>query len=76
MQIQPLDDPGSWQAMLTPVDAATIGFFIKQGYSPELLFWLFIDHLRQQVGPDTYQEYTNDPTNLDDVQQFETLWKY
>jgi hypothetical protein len=56
--------------MLTPVDAATIGFFIKQGYSRELLFWLFIDHLRLQTGPNSWQEYTNDPTNPDDVQQF------
>jgi hypothetical protein len=70
MQIQPLDDPASWQAMLTPVDVATIGFFIKQGYSRELLFWLFIDHLREQTGPNTYSEYTDDPTNPKDVEKF------
>jgi hypothetical protein len=70
MQIQPLDDPGSWQAMLTPVDAATIGFFIKQGYSPELLFLLFIDHLRQKTGPNSYRVYSNDPTNPEDLLHF------
>jgi len=68
-------DAQSWQAMLTPVDAATIGFFIKQGYSPELLFWLFIDHLRQQMGPNTYEEYTNAPTNLDDSNSLRAPWK-
>jgi hypothetical protein len=70
MQIQPLDDPGAWQAMLTPVDAATIGFFIKQGYSRELLFFLFIDHLREQTGPNSYKEYLNDPTYPKDIEEF------
>jgi hypothetical protein len=70
IEIQPLDDPSSWQAMLTPVDAATIGFFGKQSYPHELLFFMFIDHLRKETGPNTYVEYTNDPTNRDDFKQF------
>jgi hypothetical protein len=58
MQVQPLDDPGSWQAMLTPLDVATIGFFIKQGYPRELLLRLFIDRLMTDG-----KQYVNDPSN-------------
>ena len=46
LTVQPVDDPGSWQALLTPIDVGTIGFFVKQGYPAELLFWLFVDRIR------------------------------
>lgn len=70
LTVQPLDDPASWQAMLTPVDVATIGFFIKQGYPRELLFWLFVDKLRRKIGPNQYQEFNNDPVDKERVLLF------
>jgi hypothetical protein len=60
LTIQSLDDPASWQSMLTPVDVATIGFFIKQGYPQELLFWLFIDRIRMNAN-NSYHDFANDP---------------
>jgi hypothetical protein len=61
--IQPIDDPASWQAMLTPVDVGTIGFFTKQSYPTEILFWLFTDRLRITTGSNEYEELINDPND-------------
>ncbi len=32
-----------YQGLLKPVDLQTVAYFIRQGYQPELLFWLFTD---------------------------------
>src|SRR5258708_1857116 len=69
LTIQPIDDPASWQAMLTPVDVGTIGFFIKQSYPTELLFWLFIDRIKITTGA-RYEELVNDPDDLPSFLQF------
>jgi len=63
LAVSAIDDPGSWQAMLTPVDVATIGFFIKQGYPRELLLRLFIDRIRVKGRSGKYIEYANDPSD-------------
>jgi hypothetical protein len=62
LTIQPIDDPASWQAMLTPLDVATIGFFIKQGYPRELLLRLFIDRLMFDGVEYVNQPDPNDPS--------------
>ena len=41
-----VDDPGSYAALMTPVNPAVIGFFIEQGYPRELLFFLLIDQIK------------------------------
>ncbi len=64
LTIQPIDDPASWQAMLTPLDAATIGFFIKQGYPRELLLRLFIDRVIFDGVEYVNQPDPNDPDPL------------
>ncbi len=61
LTVQPVDDPGSWQALLTPIDVGTMGFFVKQGYPMEILSWLFIDRIRIVSGPGRYEELVNDP---------------
>lgn len=65
LAVAAVDDPGSWQALLTPVDTATIGFFIKQNYPRELLFRLFIDRIRVKnprlSNPNGYSELVNNP---------------
>jgi hypothetical protein len=63
LAVAAVDDPGSWQALLTPVDVATIGFFIKQSYPRELLLRLFIDRIKVK-NPSLaggYAELVNDP---------------
>jgi hypothetical protein len=43
--ISVVDDPASQAALLTPVDPATMGFFINQGYNPDHVFFLFISKI-------------------------------
>src|SRR5262249_56041538 len=43
-----------------PVDLPTLNFFVRQGYTRELLFWLFTESVRETVGGRTF-EYRNDP---------------
>jgi hypothetical protein len=38
-----------YNALLRPVDLYTLNFFIRQGYSRELLFWLFADSIEVTV---------------------------
>jgi hypothetical protein len=45
--ISVVDDPGSYAALLSPVNPAMIAFFMRQGYSRALLFFLLTDELRQ-----------------------------
>lgn len=62
-----VDDPASFVALLSPVTPATIGFFNNQGYPRELLFFLFVDRVREIVpgagtAPAKVTDYVNDPT--------------
>ena len=45
--ISVVDDPGSFAALLAPVNPAILAFFINQGYSRSLLFFLFVDQIRE-----------------------------
>ena len=55
-----LDDPGSYAALLEPINPALMGLFIKAGYPRELIYLLFIDYIRT---PDqgTVSVYKNFP---------------
>lgn len=55
-----LESKDFYAALLSPVDLPTLNFFIRQGYSRELLFWLFTDSVRETVNGVT-TEYRNDP---------------
>jgi hypothetical protein len=55
-----LDSKQFYQALLSPIDLVTLDAFIRQGYSHELLYRLFIDSIRRTVGGRTF-EYRNEP---------------
>jgi hypothetical protein len=66
--ISVVDDPASFTALLAPLNPAMVGFFIRQGYPRELLFFLFTDRLREvELDSDgnisrVIKEWVNDPT--------------
>jgi hypothetical protein len=43
-----------YNALLRPVDLPTLNYFIRQGYSRELLFWLFADSVEEIVNGQSY----------------------
>jgi hypothetical protein len=43
-----------YNALLRPVDLPTLNYFIRQGYSRELLFWLFADSVEEVVNGVSY----------------------
>jgi hypothetical protein len=49
-----------YDALLRPVDLYILSYFIRQGYSRELLFWLFADSVQVFNGRQAYG-YTYDP---------------
>jgi hypothetical protein len=53
-----LESKEFYSALLSPVDLPTLNYFIRQGYSHELLFWLFTDSVRETVAGHTF-EYRN-----------------
>jgi hypothetical protein len=55
-----LDSKQFYQALLSPIDLVTLDAFIRQGYSHELLYRLFIASIRRTVGGRTF-EYRNEP---------------
>ena len=55
-----LESKDFYSGLLTPVDLATLNYFARQGYSRQLLFWLFVESIRETVNGQTY-EYRNDP---------------
>jgi hypothetical protein len=55
-----LDSKQFYQALLSPIDLVTLDAFIRQGYSHELLYRLFIDSIRRTIAGRTV-EYRNDP---------------
>jgi hypothetical protein len=56
-----LDDPQSYTALMTPVDAGMIAFFRREGTPPEVLLPLFISEIRitSKSGNETYAFYTD-----------------
>jgi hypothetical protein len=55
-----LDSKQFYQALLSPIDLVTLDAFIRQGYSPELLYQVFIESIRRTVAGRTF-EYRNEP---------------
>ena len=60
MDLTILDSHDFYSALLSPVDLPTLSYFVRQGYSRELLFRLFTDSVRARVGGKDY-EFPNDP---------------
>ena len=60
MDLTILDSHDFYTALLNPVDLPTLTYFIQQGYSRELLFRLFTDSVRMQVGASSL-EFRNEP---------------
>jgi hypothetical protein len=50
-----------YNALLRPVDLYVLDYFIRQGYSRELLFWLFMDSVEVTVGGRTIGFQYNPP---------------
>jgi hypothetical protein len=55
-----LDSKQFYQAFLSPIDLVTMDAFIRQGYSRELLFQVFIESIRRTIAGHTV-EYRNEP---------------
>ena len=55
-----LETQDFYNGLLKPVDLPTVNFFIRQGYSRELLFWLFAESVRETALGQTI-EFLNDP---------------
>jgi hypothetical protein len=55
-----LETQDFYLGLLKPVDLAIVNFFIRQGYSRELLFWLFTEAVRETIMGQTF-EFVNDP---------------
>jgi hypothetical protein len=58
-----------YNALLRPVDLYILDFFIRQGYSRELLFWLFMDSVEVTVGKTTVGFQFNPPYDYGCPQQ-------
>jgi hypothetical protein len=59
-EISLLETKEFYGGLLRPVDLPTLNFFVRQGYSRELLFWLFTESVRVRTRQDTV-EFRNDP---------------
>jgi hypothetical protein len=60
--ISVVDDPASQAALLTPVDPATMGFFINQGYNPDHVFFLFMSRILDvDKSGEVIRAYNNEP---------------
>lgn len=52
-----------YEGFLKPIDLTTLDYFIRQGYSRELLFWLFADSVEISAGGKTFGYHYNPPTD-------------
>jgi hypothetical protein len=50
-----------YQGFLKPIDLQTLNYFIRQGYSRELLFWLFTDSFQLNKGGNLYGYHYDPP---------------
>jgi hypothetical protein len=64
-----LETKDFYAALLKPVDLANFNYFVRQGYSRELLFWLFVESVRETVGNRTV-EFLNEPEQDKECQTF------
>ena len=55
-----LETGNFYAGLLKPVDLANLNYFLRQGYSRELLFWLFVESVRETVMGRTI-EFLNEP---------------
>ncbi len=55
-----LETKDFYSGLLKPVDLPIVNFFIRQGYSRELLFWLFANSVREAVPGRPIIEFLND----------------
>ncbi len=55
-----LDTGNFYAGLLKPVNLANFNYFVRQGYSRELLFWLFVELVRETVMGRTV-EFLNEP---------------
>jgi hypothetical protein len=52
-----------YEGFLKPIDLQTLDYFIRQGYSRELLFWLFTDSFELSKGGQTLGFHYSPPDN-------------
>jgi hypothetical protein len=55
-----LESKEFYEALLSPIDLPIVNYFIRQGYPHELIFWLFVDSVRETTHGSTH-EYQNIP---------------
>jgi hypothetical protein len=53
-----------YDGFLKPVDLTVISYFIRQGYSRELLFWLFTDSVEVRVGGQSFTTQYDPPKDF------------
>jgi hypothetical protein len=56
-------DSGFVNRLTTPLSTQAFGYFVKQGYPPELLFWLLVDGFAVTLGDHTMSYSYYPPTN-------------
>ena len=79
-----IDDPKSYAALLTPVDPATMGFLINSGYDPARVLFIFISRIQLFKNGTKYGDFNQDisPSHNNDAfneaykQFYDTLIKY
>jgi hypothetical protein len=64
-----LETGGFYAGLLKPVDLANFNYFYRQGYSRELLFWLFVEAVRETAVGHTL-EFLNDPQQENGCQTY------
>ena len=67
-EISILETKDFYSALLKPVDLVNLNFFTRQGYPRELLFWLFVESIRETVMGRTV-EFLNDPEEPNSCQR-------
>jgi hypothetical protein len=72
-----VDDPASFEALLTPLNPGLVALFIGQGYDRSLMFFLTVSRIRV-IQPKTAKapekvlaEYRNDPDHSQDFEDFQ-----
>jgi hypothetical protein len=67
---------GFYEGFLKPIDLEVADYFIRQNYSRELLFWMFVDSVEVDIGPrrigsrfDPPNDYGCNPANVDPKQR-------
>ena len=61
VNLLPLETKEFWLGMLTPLSAETLAFFINQGVSREMLFYLYIQRVELSAAGKPTETETNNP---------------